>query len=411
MDHPGENMESDMLEQKCQAYLKTLCVDIMDRSVGSEGNRKATHYFEQVMQSLGWETEAQEFDAVDWENGGASLRVGDENIAISPSPYSLGCRVEAPMVACSTVEALEHAEMGGKLLLLHGEIAREQLMPKNFVFYNPEEHQHIIALLEKGAPEAILCATGRNAAAAGGVYPFPLIEDGDFDIPSVFMTEEEGRRLLPHVGKTAVLHSNSRRIPGKGYNVVTRQDHPMGKRIVVTAHIDAKKGTPGAIDNATGVVVLLLLADLLRGDPVDVPVEIVAFNGEDYYAVPGQMLYLRNNQDRMGEILFNINIDGAGYREGKTAFSFYDLPQAIETCAREVVGTSEGIVEGVQWVQGDHSMFIQNGCPAVAVSSAWFTDHIDDQDVTHTPKDQIGIVDCGKLVEIARALDRLIRCC
>ncbi|MEN6408471.1 MAG: M28 family peptidase [Anaerolineaceae bacterium] len=404
-------MDSDRLEQKCQTYLHTLCVDIVDRSVGSEGNRKATDYFERILKSLGWETESQAFDAVDWENGGASLGVDGESFAISPSPYSLGCRVEAPLAACSSVEALEQIEMGGKLLLLHGEIAREQLMPKNFVFYNPEEHQHIIALLEKGAPDAILCATGRNAAAAGGVYPFPLIEDGDFDIPSVFMTEEEGRRLLPHVGKTAVLHSNSLRIPGKGCNVIARRGNPTGKRIVVTAHIDAKKGTPGAIDNASGAVVLLLLADLLRSDPVDVPVEIAAFNGEDYYAVPGQMLYLMKNQDRMGEIWFNINIDGAGYREGKTAFSFYDLPQEIEAHARAIVEASQGIVEGAQWVQGDHSMFIQNGCPAVAVSSAWFTENIDDQDVTHTPKDQIGIVDCGKLVEIAHALDRLIRNC
>lgn len=404
-------MDSDRLEQKCQTYLHTLCVDIVDRSVGSEGNRKATDYFERILKSLGWETEAQAFDAVDWENGGASLGVDGESFAISPSPYSLGCRVEAPLAACSSVEALEQIEMGGKLLLLHGEIAREQLMPKNFVFYNPEEHQHIIALLEKGAPDAILCATGRNAAAAGGVYPFPLIEDGDFDIPSVFMTEEEGRRLLPHVGKTAVLHSNSRRIPGKGCNVIARRGNPTGKRIVVTAHIDAKKGTPGAIDNASGAVVLLLLADLLRSDPVGAPVEIAAFNGEDYYAVPGQMLYLMKNQDRMGEIWFNINIDGAGYREGKTAFSFYDLPQEIEAHARAIIEASQGIVEGAQWVQGDHSMFIQNGCPAVAVSSAWFTENIDDQDVTHTPKDQIGIVDCGKLVEIAHALDRLIRNC
>ncbi|MBK9392004.1 MAG: M28 family peptidase [Bacteroidetes bacterium] len=34
--------------------------------------------------------------------------------------------------------------------------------------------------------------------------------------------------------------------------------------MVVTAHIDAKKGTPGAIDNATGVIVLLLLSELQR---------------------------------------------------------------------------------------------------------------------------------------------------
>ncbi len=153
--------------------------------------------------------------------------------------------------------------MSEKVLFLHGEIAKEQLMPKNFVFYNPEEHQQIISLLEQGRPSAIVCATGRNAALAGGVYPFPLIEDGDFDISSVYMTEDEGDRLLPYVGNTVALKSAAKRVPGKGYNVTAKKGSHLDERVVITAHTDAKKGTPGAIDNATGVVVLLLLAKLL----------------------------------------------------------------------------------------------------------------------------------------------------
>jgi aminopeptidase YwaD len=47
--------------------------------------------------------------------------------------------------------------------------------------------------------------------------------------------------------------------------------------------------------------------------------------------------------------------------------------------------------------------------PAIAVSSKWFTDNINDQDITHTPKDNIEIVDCSKLVEISQALDMFIR--
>jgi aminopeptidase YwaD len=121
----------------------------------------------------------------------------------------------------------------------------------------------------------IICATGRNAALAGGVYPFPLIEDGDFDIPSVYMTEEEGIKLAGYSGKEVFLHSVSERIPGKGYNVTGRKGQQGNGRIVITAHIDSKKGSPGAIDNATGVVVLLLLADLLKDYSGKRQIEIV----------------------------------------------------------------------------------------------------------------------------------------
>ena len=67
-----------------------------------------------------------------------------------------------------------------------------------------------------------------------------------------------------------------------------------------------------------------------------------------------------------------------------------------------------GIIEGPQWPQGDHSIFIQQGCPALAVSSGWFTENIDRQDITHTPKDNTGIVKPGKLVESARFLQQVI---
>jgi aminopeptidase YwaD len=402
-------MDEDHLVQNCLAYLKKLCVEIPERCVGSHGNRQATRFFEEVVRSCGWETETQEFEALDWEDGGAVFKSGQETFEVHVSPYSLGCEAEARLASASSLEELEGLELKGKILLLYGEIAREQLMPKNFVFYNPEEHRRIIALLEEKEPLALVCATGRNPALAGGAYPFPLIEDGDFDIPSVYMTEEEGIRLLAQAGKLAALKSNSRRIPGKGYNVLGRKGNQGGDRIVITAHIDAKKGTPGAIDNATGVIVLLLLAQMLEGYDGDRPIELVAFNGEDYYAVPGQMAYVRANQNRFDEILLNINIDGAGYREGPSAFSFFGLPDEIKAKAEGVLAKFTGILEGVQWAQGDHSIFVQYGRPAIAVTSQWFLENIDGQTITHTPKDSPEIVDLQKVVEIAAALSSLVR--
>ncbi len=402
-------MQTENLNVKCQSWLKTLCVDISERCVGSEGNRKATEFFKDQLTSLGWETESQEFDAVDWNDGGATLLAGKKEFNVLVSPYSLGCSVNAILEGASNINELENGNFRDKIILLHDEIAKEQLMPKNFVFYNPESHQKIINLLESSGARAIICATGRNAALAGGVYPFPLIEDGDFDIPSVYMTEDEGKRLAEYIGSEVALNSVSKRIPGNGYNVIGKKGEEGQDRIVITAHIDAKKGTPGAIDNATGVIVLLILADLLGDYSGNKLIELVAFNGEDYFSVPGQMTYIMANQGKFDNILFNINIDGAGYFLGGTAFSYYDLPNEIKMKAAEVISNNSGIVEGVQWPQGDHSIFIQYGRPALAVSSQWFIDNIDSQNITHTPKDNIEIVDCTKLLELAAALNDLIR--
>ncbi|MCP4158351.1 MAG: M28 family peptidase [bacterium] len=401
-------MDTKSLYLKCRSYLEKLCVEIPERCVGSEGNTAATRFFEEKISSWGWDTTSPEFDVIDWEESGALLRSGDSGFNVFVSPYSLGCLVEAPLVVVSTVKELEEKGITGKVVLLSGVIAKEQIMPKNFVFYNPEEHRHIVSLLESKQPAAIITATGRNAALAGGVYPFPMFEDGDFDIPSVYMTEDEGKRLAGFESKPVFLKSVSKRIPSKACNVIAGKGKKSADRIVLTAHIDAKKGSPGAIDNATGVVVLLLLAELLKDYEGEPFIEIVPFNGEDYYAVSGQMHYIAQNNGRFDNILLNINLDGAGYKEGKSAFSFFGLPGDMEKRAREVLAKFDGIIEGQQWQQGDHSIFIQYGRPALAVSSKWFLDNIASQDITHTPKDNIDIVDCNKLVEIAEALKCLL---
>jgi aminopeptidase YwaD len=402
-------MSRDYLNELSQAWLRELCVNIPERCVGSEGNRQATGFFEAEVRQQGWQTEMPCFAATDWNDGGATLSCGENEFKALVSPYSTGFTGEAVLVQATTAGELEALNTAGKIILLRGDIAKEQLMPKNFVFYNPDEHRRIISLLERSMAKALVCATGRNAALAGGVYPFPLIEDGDFDIPSVYMTEEEGERLAEHTGSRVNLQSVSERVPGKGYNVICRRGAPGSRRIVITAHIDAKKGTPGAIDNATGVVVLLLLAELLKDYVGDKQIELIAFNGEDYYAVPGQMNYVMANQGNFGNILLNINIDGAGYRNGLSSFSLFELPEELLRKTNEVLLKYEGITEGIQWPQGDHSIFLMNGVPAIAVSSKWFIDNISTQEITHTPKDNISIVDCDKLVEISLALNDLIR--
>jgi aminopeptidase YwaD len=396
-------MQKEKLYSECMVYLKKLCVEIPERYLGSEGNRTASHFFRDEITSFRWNTEMPEFDVMDWKDGGAILKSDRTDFKVFVSPYALGCTVKAQLISVSSVKELEQKEITGKVLLLHGDIAREQLMPKNFVFYNPEAHQKIISLLEKKQPCAIITATGRNTALAGGVYPFPMFEDGDFNIPSVYMTEEEGKRLGDYEGTTVIIKSSSKRIPAKGYNVIGKKGNKFSERIVITAHMDTKKGSPGAIDNATGIVVLLLLAKSLKEYKGERIIEIVALNGEDYFAASGQMNYLNQNRDHFDEILLNINIDGAGYKEGKTAFSLFNLPGALKKKAKEVMNKFTGIIEGPQWPQGDHSIFIQHGRPAIAITSKWFLDNID-QDITHTPKDNMSIVDCKKVVEITEAL-------
>jgi aminopeptidase YwaD len=398
--------ESNILAARGAAYLKVLCVDVPGRTVGSAGNRAAAQFFEQTIAAFGFAPQRQEFACVEWVGGGASLAVGDTTFVVQPSPETLGWAGRAPLAVCTTVEEVEAADLSGKIVLLRGEIAREQVMPKNFPFWNPDEHKRIVAALEADPPLALVTATGRNPELAGAVYPFPLFEDGDFDIPSAYMTEEEGERLAAHEGQEVALTIRAERIPASGWNVVARRQPDAERRIVFFAHIDAKLGTPGALDNAAGVVTLLLLAELLADYTGSLGLELVALNGEDHYSAAGEIEWLRHSAGTFDSILLGVNVDDAGYVGGETAYSLYGCPPALAETITGVLARHPGVVAGEPWYQSDHGLFIAQGVPALALASTEIAEVM--SQVAHTPQDTPAVVDVGQLATVARALRDLV---
>jgi aminopeptidase YwaD len=322
------------------------------------------------------------------------------------SPYSLACDVSAELAVAATIDELERVDAQAKLLLLRGEIAKEQLMPKNFVFYNPEEHQRIYNLLEAKQPAAVITATSRNPEAVGAIYPFPMIEDGDFDIPAAYMTDIEGEKLAAFAGKTASLKMDSQRILSTGENVVARKGSYSDHKVVVCAHIDSKEDTPGALDNASGISILMLLAELLQDYDRRLGIEIVALNGEEYYCVPGQMQYLNLAEGTYQKIILAINLDDIGYFKDRSAFSLYGVPEKLAELIRSVYRRKADFFEGPAWYQSDHGIFIANNIPAMAVTEESFKDLL--AEITHSEKDTPDIVDPSKLAANAEALYELI---
>lgn len=88
-------------------------------------------------------------------------------------------------------------------------------------------------------------------------------------------------------------------------NVLTFVGPADGPRIVVGAHYDAHRDTPGADDNASGVAGLLELARILAASPPPMRVDLVAFTNEE-------PPYFRTRH--MGSRVHAASIDGADVR-------------------------------------------------------------------------------------------------
>ena len=385
--------------ERVEAYLHFLCEELEGRELGTAGNRAAVDYFARTMESFGYQVDLDPFECLGWIDRGSRLHYDTQVFKLHTGPYSKPCDIRAALVVAETVEQLRQVPAEGCVLLARGELTAGQLMPRNFPFYRSDAHQEIFCTLERLRPAVVLAATGTDPALAGGLTPFPWIEDGDFEIPNAYLGLEQGERLASHAGREVLVHIDSARAPESGSNVSASCGR--GPRLVICAHIDTKRGTPGAIDNGTGIAALLLTAEMLAEEQT-LPIEFTALNGEENYAASGQVRYIDRNRGRFEQIRLAINLDGVGYKDGGTDYSLYNMPTDLEAGLRLILSGRSNLSEGPAWYQSDHSLFIQNGRPALALTSQRF-EHIWGQ-IAHTELDRTELVEPRRVVEVSELL-------
>ncbi|MBI3979058.1 MAG: M28 family peptidase [Chloroflexi bacterium] len=384
------------------SHLRALCAG-RDRRPGSAENRAGTAYVAELLARQGWAVAQPEFEVVGWEGDDGVLMVGGAELRLHTSPYSPGVAGSGDLVVASTLAELTRRNLAGAIVVLRGALTAQPLTPKGFPFYQVEDHRHLIDLLEAAGPTAIVAATGWCPEMAGAIHPFPFIEDGDFRVPTGYVDEQMGSALAGFDGLPARVALHGQRQPALACNVVGRRGHAQG-RVTVTAHIDTKVGTPGALDNAAGVAVVLLVAEMLD-TRAPTGVELVVLNGEDYFNAAGEVQYLSEHGGDLGDVALAVNIDAAGYREGRTAYSLYGCDERLAAHVRAVLD-GHGLVEGPQWWQGDHTIFAMHGRPAVALTS----ERLDtiNQELLHSADDTVEQVDVSLLVQAAQALCEMI---
>ncbi len=397
--------QSDRAE-KAQIYVDYLVTVKPNRRTGSKGNKKAIQFFGETISSFGFTIDIKPFETLDYTSNKPNLYTKDHKFDIHVSSYSLPCDITTNLEVVKTLPELESCFCSGKILLLKDEICKEQLMPKNFVFYNPEHHQKIISLIETKKPAAIITATKRNPPAVGAIYPYPLIEDGDFNIPNTYCTEQVGNEIESCKNESFTLQIQAKRISTMASNVIAIKNPDAKEKIIICAHIDAYADSPGASDNASGVAVLLLLAELLQSYPGPMGIEIIAFNGEDHYSAGGQMDFLKRYEDQLECVKCVINIDDVGYKKGKIAYSFYSCSDEITQGIEYILKKYPDLVNGKQWYQGDHMIFVQRQIPCLAFTSEKVDEMM--ETITHTQKDVPALLDFHKLVALSIALHEVI---
>jgi hypothetical protein len=209
-----------------------------------------------------------------------------------------------------------------------------------------------------------------------------------------------------------------------------------GEIVLVGAHYDSARGTPGADDNGTGVVALLSLARWMADRSLRRTVRFVAFVDEEppYFATPGMgsAVYAARSAERRETIAAMISLEMLGAYDDRPGTQRYPFPFGLffpeqgdfvafvgnvdsRALVRAAVGAfrattplpSEGAAlpagtAAADW--SDHRSFWAQGYPALMVTDTAIFRYPH----YHRPSDTPDRIDLDRLARVTEGLRRVI---
>jgi hypothetical protein len=206
--------------------------------------------------------------------------------------------------------------------------------------------------------------------------------------------------------------------------------------VLIGAHYDSVKGSPGANDNATGVAAMLALARTFSQTPASRTLRFVAFTNEEppFFRSRhmGSRVYAKRSRQRAENIILMLSLETIGYYSDEPGSQSYVFPlhffypstgnfiafvsnvengplvrQLIRSFRQHASFPSEGgalwgWIPGVGW--SDHWAFWKEGFPAVMVTdTALFRDP-----AYHTPNDTPTNIHYQHFARVVLGLQRMI---
>jgi Iap family predicted aminopeptidase len=405
-------------------HLHELCCKIGSRPLGTLNNHKAEAYIAGVFKELGLQVDMQEYACKSWEYSEVEFLFESENIPAVVNTYSNSCDIKVAFRTAGNIFELDNGDFKDKIAVIYGELTQVPLAAKSNSIYNPEEHKRIVGLLETKKPLAVIAVSHR------ATNPVPIIEDWDFEIPSITISTIDGMRLLKNPEGELKLRIKSEFEASHATNIVGKfgkNGKVYGKskkaKLILCAHLDTKYGTVGSSDNASGIAVLLTIAELLRNeslptkclsegtlpeekssfknmsvekisiDKLPIDIEFVAFNGEEYYAL-GEMLYTEKNLQNFENMIAAINFDSIGHYSSTSNIAFFECSEKFIEDAINLKERYPGIIKVDPWPAGDHTFFWTKKVPSIAISSTGT------YNLFHTVDDKFDFISIDKIEEV-----------
>lgn len=191
------------------------------------------------------------------------------------------------------------------------------------------------------------------------------------------------------------------------------------KAVYITAHLDHVNGRnnkplSGAVDNASGIAVLLetahRLKDITDKNPLDMDVVFVAFNAEELGLIGSQNFF--NKYYNKYSQSYNINIDCVAQKNCNNLSMGNDDPnsEALYSAMKDIFDKEKvcyddslyATKDGMRYGTSDHIIIRQYGSPSLILGDANI------MEIVHTTKDNLDNVDYSDLEKLSDVLSKFI---
>ncbi len=219
---------------------------------------------------------------------------------------------------------------------------------------------------------------------------------------------------LPAIEVMGRTYRRARRVEMTDPNLIVRFGPPGGKALLVMAHYDTVAESPGAVDNAAAVAVLIELARVLHAKPPEVPV-ILAFTANEEAGLVGAEALAATLGDQVGFAIAldliggsgELSINGASERIGSAEMTW--LARAADRAGVVLRAPLAHRVISRWWPQAersDHGPFTRRGIRAVHLYHRGHDGEWIDL-AYHSPSDVLARVERARVDELGRLLLRL----
>lgn len=334
------------LEQIAKIFEDTAYI----RTGGSAEELRCAQYLQESCQKLGLDAMLESFDVDMADMKKAILKIDGVDIPCTGYLCAGNGDVEAPIYYLTSNDKFSISECKGKIVLIDG------LM--GYWKYHD--------LLDAGMVGFITYTGNANYADEEiDIKELRSFVSQGKKVPAVNINAKEAIKIVENNGKMAQIILEQEEYRGKSHNVVMDLPGETDEYIVLTAHYDSTALSQGAYDNMSGSVGILALAEHFSKNPHRYGIRVV-WCGSEERGLLGSKAYVRDHENDLDKIVFNVNLDMIGCTMGKfiacctseeNLVSFIQYLSNIEGFAVE---TNQDVYSS------DSTPFADKGIPAVS---------------------------------------------